>query len=84
MHLLTFYINLGIQYDVEKLGLNRIVIKAAKKNKSSCEIAKRLGFKKEAVLRQSQLLNGMFHDIVVFSLLRQDFEKIKKRSSSKL
>ena len=58
-----------------ELGLNRIEIKCATGNQKSQAIAKRLGFTKEGILRQAELVNGKFHDLYLYSLLKQEWEK---------
>lgn len=54
-------------------SLNRIEIKVAVGNNKSQAVPIRLGFTKEGVLRQGLLLYGNFHDLVLFSLLRQEW-----------
>lgn len=62
-----------IRYGFEELGLNRIVIRTAKGNLSSAEIPLRLGFTEEGTQRQAGCIRGVFHDLRVFSLLREEF-----------
>jgi ribosomal-protein-serine acetyltransferase len=56
----------------DKLGLHRIEIKCASGNVKSAAIAERLGFHKEGVLREAEFVNGQFHDLYLYSLLRSD------------
>jgi ribosomal-protein-serine acetyltransferase len=44
----------------------------ARENLASQRLAKRLGFTWEGMLRQAELLDGVFVDHFVHSLLRQD------------
>ncbi len=55
--------------------LNRIEIFAATGNLRSQGVTKRLGFQKEGVLRQGFIIRGEFHDLALFSLLRDDWNK---------
>src|SRR5687767_12985659 len=51
-----------------ELGLNRIEIKCATENQKSQAIPERLGFTKEGILRQAELVNGKFHDLNLYSM----------------
>ncbi|KAA9038545.1 GNAT family N-acetyltransferase [Ginsengibacter hankyongi] len=61
-----------ITYGFKKLGLHRIEIKAATENFKSQAIPEKLGFKKEGILRQAELVNDKYLDLFIYSLL--DFE----------
>ena len=54
-------------------SLNRIEIKVVTDNAKSQAIPLRLGFAKEGVLRQGLLLYGSYLDVVLFSVLRQEW-----------
>ena len=58
-----------------KLGLNRIEIKCATGNTRSQAMPERLGFTKEGILRQAELVNGKFHDLYLYSMLKLEWEK---------
>ena len=64
-----------VKYAFKKLGMNRIQIKVAKGNEKSEAIPARLGFQLEGIERQGELLNGKYHDLEVFSLLKTDYLK---------
>ncbi len=56
----------------------RIQIRAAVDNVRSGAVAQRLGYVKEGVLRQAQVVReGLIHDIVVYSKLKSEWEKEK-------
>lgn len=59
-------------YAFYKLGMNRIQIKVAKGNSKSAAVPARLGFQLEGIERQGELLNGSFHDLEVYSLIKSD------------
>jgi ribosomal-protein-serine acetyltransferase len=61
-----------IDYAFNELELNRIEIRCSAKNSRSAAVPERLGFTKEAVLRQSERLKDGLHDFSVYSLLAQD------------
>ncbi|MEO1260685.1 MAG: GNAT family protein [Bacteroidota bacterium] len=56
-------------------SLNRIEIKVAAKNLKSQAILLRLGFVREGVLREGLLINEKYHDLVLFSLLRKEWQE---------
>lgn len=64
-----------LEYGFEKMGLNRIQAIIDSKNTRSVKLVRRLGFKKEGVLRQRSYFNGQFRDDVCFSLLKEEWTK---------
>lgn len=64
-----------IRLGFTELGLNRIEVKCATGNVKSQAIPERLGFTKEGVLRQAEFVNGQFHDLNIYSLLKTEWEK---------
>lgn len=58
-----------ITYAFQELGLHRIEIKAAVKNLRSQAIPQKLNFKKEGILREAELVNGAYLDLVLYSML---------------
>ena len=71
-----------IDYGFLDLGLNRIVIRAATDNRRSQAVPLRLGFTQEGVERQAEWVNDRFVDLVVFSLLRDEWLDLAGRESS--
>lgn len=55
------------------LGLQRVVIRAATGNARSRAIPMRLGFTHEGTERRSQVLNGEFIDLEVYSMLASEW-----------
>jgi len=64
-----------LNYGFDSLNLNRIAIKASSDNKKSRAIPERLGFKQEGILRQAEYLYGTFHDVTIYSMLKQNWLK---------
>jgi ribosomal-protein-serine acetyltransferase len=64
-----------IDYGFGELSLNRIVIRAATDNLRSQAVPQRLGFTREGLERQSEWLNDHFLDMVVYSMLRCEWQR---------
>ena len=64
------------KHGFDELNLNRIVIICATGNIKSQAVPGRLKFKDEGVFRESLLLHDEFIDLVVYSLLKEEWENI--------
>lgn len=64
-----------VRYGFEKLGMQRIVIRAAEGNKPSLAIPKRLGFVLEGKGRKEIKIREKYHDTHIFSMLKEEFEE---------
>lgn len=62
-----------LRHGFSLLRLNRIVLQAQTDNLPSRHIAEKLNFTHEGTLRQHFKLNGHFHDLEVYGLLREDY-----------
>lgn len=62
-----------VKYGFDKMHLNRIEIRCATGNVKSQAIPKRLHFKKEGVTRQSEWLYDHFEDMIIYSLLAEEY-----------
>ena len=63
-----------IDYGFGDLSLNRIVIRAATENVRSQAVPLRLGFTREGVEREAEWLNDHFLDMIVYSMLRSEWQ----------
>lgn len=66
-----------VRYAFEKMGMNRIQLKAAAGNRKSQKVAERLGFKQEGVERDGEKCLSGFWDLNVYSLLHKEFVSLK-------
>ena len=66
-----------VNYLFKELDLNRIEIQVAVNNLKSISIPRRLGFVQEGIKRDGQWLYDHYEDLITFSLLRSDWEKIE-------
>ncbi|NOX85840.1 MAG: GNAT family N-acetyltransferase [Chlorobi bacterium] len=64
-----------ISYSFDELKLNRVWIKTAVGNKKSAAIPVNLGFYFEGIERDGELLNGKFHDLMVYSMLKNEWKQ---------
>lgn len=62
-----------LNFAFEKLQLNRVEIRCAAENARSSAIPKRLGFQREGIIRQGELLNGVYIDLYLYSMLKEDW-----------
>lgn len=63
-----------MSYGFQELGLRRIEITAATINLKSRAVPEKLGFQKEGVMRQVELVNGEFLDWVLYSMLNTEWK----------
>lgn len=71
--LVTRACRLFVDHGFRELGLHRISIRAAVGNVRSQAVAERLGFTREAVLREALRGTTRYHDAVVFAMLEHDW-----------
>ncbi|WP_421941469.1 GNAT family N-acetyltransferase [Pedobacter sp.] len=64
-----------IDYGFGAMALNRIEIKAATQNLSSQAIPEKLNFIKEGIMRQAEVVNNNFLDLVLYSMLREEWQE---------
>ncbi|HUH33897.1 MAG TPA: GNAT family protein, partial [Daejeonella sp.] len=63
-----------IDYGFQDLNLHRIEIKAAVTNFKSQAIPVKLNFRKEGILRQAEFLNNQFVDLILYSMLADEWK----------
>lgn len=61
-----------------EMGLHKVCGQALAFNGASIRFHEKLGFQREGVLRQQQLLGSTYHDVVCFGLLRDEFETLSE------
>lgn len=81
--LATASVHAVLGYCFNQLGFNRIELQCTSTNLASQEVAKRLGFTWEGMLRQAELLNGVYVNLFVYGLLREDFHAAALVTSAK-
>jgi ribosomal-protein-serine acetyltransferase len=74
---MTASVRLLVEHAFSVWGLNRVEIRAATENLRSRAIPERLGFHREGLLRQGELVNGRYLDCVVYSMLSTDWHGVR-------
>jgi RimJ/RimL family protein N-acetyltransferase len=66
-------------YGVDVLGLRRVEAKVYEYNVLSMNSLRRNGFRQEGVLRQAGYDGGQYWDVVVFGILKDEIEAVRRR-----
>lgn len=67
-----------LKYGFEELGLNRIHGHFIPKNAASGKVMEKIGMRREGLLRQMVVKDGVFEDIVLYSILAEEYFNMKK------
>jgi len=63
-----------VVFGFDCMGLNRIEADASAGNTASVRVMEKLGFKYEGLQREQFYENGEFHDLLLYALLRREFD----------
>ena len=75
----TEAVYLLLEYAFHELGMHRVSGSWLAENMVSLFLGKMMGFQHEGVLRDHLYKNGKHHDVIVMSMLRPEFESLKRR-----
>jgi [ribosomal protein S5]-alanine N-acetyltransferase len=64
-----------LNYLFEVVGLNKVMADTGSFNQASIALLRSLGFRQDGCLRQHQLLDGVLHDQLLFSLLAEEWKE---------
>ncbi|TCP52151.1 ribosomal-protein-alanine N-acetyltransferase [Tumebacillus sp. BK434] len=64
-----------IQYGFQELGLHRLQGTVESHNAASRRLFEKIGFQQEGVLRHGAFVSGEFCDLVIYGLLRNEYEQ---------
>jgi len=70
-----------IKYGFTELNLHKIYAGVFTPNKRSLRAAEKLGFEKEAVLKEEMYVDGEYHDVHKFALFKRDWMKLNQSES---
>lgn len=62
-----------LDYGFKHLNLHRIYLKVLSKNKRAIKLDEKIGFIKEGVLREAIFKNNQYHDLIIMSILRDEY-----------
>jgi ribosomal-protein-alanine N-acetyltransferase len=66
-----------LDYGFEKMNLHRIEACVGPANEPSNKLMQKFGFTKEGLLREHYLRDGIYHDSLIYSLLRKEYLESK-------
>jgi ribosomal-protein-alanine N-acetyltransferase len=75
--IMTEAIRAVIAFGFERMNLNRIEADADARNPASGRVLEKVGFRREGIQREQFFENGLFNDLILFALLRRDYEVAK-------
>ncbi len=70
-----------IKYGFTELNFHKIYAGVFTPNKRSLRAAEKLGFEKEAVLKEEMYVDGVYHDVHKFALFKRDWIKTNQNES---
>ena len=70
-----------IKYGFTELNFHKIYAGVFTPNKRSLRAAEKLGFEKEAVLKEEMYIDGVYHDVHKFALFKRDWIKTNQNDS---
>ncbi len=76
MGIMTEALQTIIKFGFEKMGLNRIEIRCDERNIASARVMEKNGLKYEGTLRQKKFQKGEFISLKLYSILKEEYEKI--------
>lgn len=65
-----------IDFAFENIGVNRIEASVDIKNEASIKVLKKNGFLQEGVMRQRSYFHGVYHDMIMLSILKSDYTNV--------
>ncbi|WP_088102088.1 GNAT family N-acetyltransferase [Halalkalibacter urbisdiaboli] len=76
--IMTTVVQALTDYGFNNLMLNKVEIRAAEANRKSRSIPERLGFKHEGTIRSAQWLYDHYVDMVIYGMLKNEWNKAKR------
>lgn len=67
-----------MRFGFEKMNLHRIEARAKRENESSTQLLRKMGFQYEGYLREHGYWNGVYHNLELYSMLRDEFYAIPR------
>lgn len=74
---------LALRFAFYERGMNRVWATVIDTNTASIKMNEKCGFKREGVMRQSVYKDGAFHDQIIMSILRDEFDAVYEEYQKK-
>lgn len=71
-----------LDYCFNELRLNRVQSSTKQNNLPVIKFLTKLGYKEEGILREFEFKNGKYHNLILLSILKSDYDKINGNGSS--
>jgi RimJ/RimL family protein N-acetyltransferase len=68
-------LNQLLSFGFRDLNLNKIWLRVLSNNIPALQIYLKAGFQKEGVMRKDMFIRGNYHDVIVMSLLKEEYER---------
>lgn len=76
--IMTAVVSSLLDYAFEEYDVHRVEIRCGVENEKSRAVPERLGFNEEGIIRDGEFLYDHFHDVMVYSMLEDDWKKHKE------
>ena len=76
----TKAIDLMLKYAFEYLNMNRVSLKVYEYNERAIHVYEKCGFKVEGRLRKAKFFKGRYWDVLVMSILRDEYFESRRKS----
>ncbi|ARK24396.1 alanine acetyltransferase [Sporosarcina sp. P37] len=73
--IMTAAVSSLLDYAFDEYNVHRVEIRCGAGNRKSFAIPERLGFHKEGVIRDGEFLYDHYHDLIVYSKLKEEWKK---------
>ena len=73
-------LNALIELAFTRMGLNRIEVHTSPDNAASCRMVEKIGFQREGVIRRHEFYKDEYHDLVMYALLRDEWNSPCRRA----
>lgn len=79
MGIMTEVLNVIIDFAFHTLDVNRIEAAVSTENTASIRVLEKSGFIKEGILRECSYWRGSCHDMMMFSILKNEYYFIRNK-----
>jgi diamine N-acetyltransferase len=73
----TWVVRAMVQHAFDNLNLHRVYLTVLPNNRRALRIYEKVGFQREGILRQALFKDGQYQDLVMMSVLREEFPPVE-------